>query len=489
MTASRRRALAGLSALPLLGCRMGTEHLPPRLPRTARVSVPPIDYGTLASGPEVRVLQDHGVPLVAMAVAVRAGHRDEPAGQEGLVRLGASLLLEGMGGSDRAALLDRYGDLGATPHWLVAPSLVALGCTVHADDAPAALSLLVDNLRRPTLADEAFERLRREQRELVTASRGDPSRVAGLSVLLGVTGLEPPMAALAEGTPRSIAALRLEAARAWLASRVRPDALVILLAGAAEPEAALRWADDATRGWSSPGSPAAGPSVGAAAVAAVKTPRRTVLVPWPALGQVIVTLGGTRAPYGHADEPAEQVASSMLASMLHHELRTRQRTTYAIEPSTWDTKLGRVQRLEAKVEPAGAKQALYGIVEQAERLVHDLALVERALEGVRRSLAMELMDDHLGPDAALRQLVRAVAEGLEPDAAERRLERLMSLEPSDVQAAAARLHGPGSMRIGVVGDPDALTGVYEVLPGEGVLERRPEDLVGREPEAERIEPV
>lgn len=485
MTASRRRVLAGLSALPLLGCRMGTEHLPPRLPRTARVSVPPIDYGTLASGPEVRVLQDHGVPLVAMAVAVRAGHRGEPMGQEGLVRLSASLLLEGAGGSDRAALLDRYGDLGATPHWIVAPSLVGLGCTVHADDAPAALSLLVDNLRRPTLADEAFERLRREQRELVTASRGDPSRIAGLSVLLGITGLEPPMAALAEGTPRSIAALGLEAARAWLATRVRPDTLVVLLAGAAEPEAALRWADDATRGWVSPGSPAAAPT----AAAAVETPRRTVLVPWPSLGQAIVTLGSTRAPYGHVDEPAEQVASAMLAGMLHHELRTRQRTTYAIEPSTWDTKLGRVQRLEAKVEPTDVKRALYGIVEQVERLVHDSTIAERALQGVRRSLAMEMMDDHLGPDAALRQLVRAVAEGLGPDAAERRLERLMALDVSDVQAAAKRLHDPSTMRIGVVGDPDALSAVYEVLPAEGVLERRPEQLVGPEPAVERIEPV
>jgi predicted Zn-dependent peptidase len=43
--------------------------------------------------------------------------------------------------------------------------------------------------------------------------------------------------------------------------------------------------------------------------------------------------------------------------------------------------------------------------------------------------------------------------------------------------------------IGVVGDPTALAAVYELLPGEGVLERRPEDLVGLEPEAELVEPL
>jgi zinc protease len=485
MTPSRRRVLAGLGALPLLGCRMGSEHRPPSVPRTARVSVPAIDHATLASGPELRLLQDHAVPLVAMAVVVRAGHRGEPAGQEGLVRLVASLLLEGAGGSDRAALLDRYGDLGATPQWLVGPSLLGLSCTVHADDAPAALSLLVDNLRRPTLAEEPFQRLRREQRELVTASRDDPSRVAGLSVLLGVTGLEPPAAALAEGTPRSIAALRLEAARTWLAAHVRPDALVVLLAGAAEPDTALGWVDAATHGWSRPaGSPASTP---ASVATAVEAPRRTVVVPWPSLGQAIVALGSPRAPYGHADEPAEQVASSMLGSMLHHELRTRQRTTYAVEPATWDTKRGVVQRVEAKVEPTAVKWALYGIIEQVERLVLDGAVAERALDGTRSSIAMALMDDHNGPDAALRQLARVVAEGLGPDAAERRLERLMSLDVSDVRAAAKRLYDPSLMRIGVVGEAAALAAVYEALPGEGVLERRPEQLVGLEPEAEPVE--
>lgn len=486
MNGSRRRVLAGLGSLPLVGCStLGREHSPPRLPHTTRVSVPPVDHATLPHGPELRIVEDHGVPLVAMAVAVRAGHRHDPVGQEGLARLAASLLREGMDGGDRAALLDRYGELGATPQGFVEPSLLGLRCTVHADDAAAALQLLVDNLRRPTLGDEPLERLRREQRESVKASGADPSRIAGLSVVLGSTGLEPPTAVLTAGTPRSIAALQPAAVRGWLAAHVRPDALVVLVAGAVRRDDALGWVDAATRGWAAPADGAPVPSERAL----VEARPLTVLVPLLSLPQTIIAIGGPRAPYGHADEPAEVLASSMLGSLLHHELRNQQRTTYAVTPSTWDTKLGPVHRIETKVEPADVKQAIGGVLSQVQRLVYESGLVARALESVRRGATTGFMDDHHGADAALGQLVRAAAEGLSPNAAAERLVRFQTLAAEDVQVAMRRLYDAGSMRLGLVGGLAALQAAQRVLPPQGVVARRPEDLVGPEPAAAPLEPL
>jgi len=486
MSWSRRRALAGLGALPLVGCsQLGNERNPPRLPRTTRVSLPTVDHGTLAHGSELRLVEDHGVPLVAMAVAVRAGYRNEPGGQEGLARLATSSLLEGVEGDERLALLGRYGDLGTTPHASLEPSLLGLRCTVHADDAPAALSLLVSDLRRPTLVDAAFERLRREQREVVMNWRGEPTDVAGLGVLLGSTGLEPPTAVLASGTFQSIAALRAEAVRAWLAAHVRPDALVVMIAGAARRDEALAWIDSATRGWTATGNR---PSTPAASTVSA-TGSRIVLVPWSSLPQTIIALGGPRSPYGHADEPAETVAISMLGSLLHHELREQQRTTYAVVPATWDTKLGPVFRLEAKVEPTDVERALGGVLERVGQLVYDQDTIERVLEGMRRFITMGLMDDHHGPDAALGQLWRVAAEGLPSDAATERLARLEALEPKDVQAAAKRLYEPRTVRLGIVGDLAALEAARKVLPREGVVKRRPEELVGSEVGAAAVEPV
>lgn len=488
MKHTRRRLLAGLGTLSLLGCsRTGSEHTPPSLTRTEDLRIPAVLHGTLARGPEVRLIEDHGVPLVAMAVALRAGHRDDPQGQEGLARLTSNLLLLGVDGCDQAALLDRYGELGAMPDAFVAPALLGLQCVVHVDQGAAALRLMVENLRYATLGDEPFERLRRAQREALIASRGDPSHVAGLGVLLASGGHEPPTGMLSSGTPRSVDAVRPEDARRWWSVRLRPASLVVLIAGAVHPEDASSWVDLATRGWSSPADPV--PSLPVRDVVGPRDRMTSVLVPWPSLPQAVLAIGGLRAPYGDPDEPAETIAHSMMAGGMLRELRTLQRTSYGVVPTTWDTKLGPMHRLEATIEPADAKQAIERVLLSLQRFLNDPAAIERRLEDVRRDLAMGMMNDHHGSEAAHGQLMRAAAEGLPPHAAERRLRRLKALDVDDVVAAAQRLYASRSLRIGLVGDPAALAAARAALPESGTIERRPADLVGLDDAQAPAEPI
>ena len=132
MSTGRRRFLASLGAVPLVGCStLGSDHVPPQTPERLHLSLPPILHREHAAGPQLYLLEDHGLPLVSMAVLVRAGHRHERPGQEGLAALAATMLLRGMEGGDRVTLLESYGELGTTPAAVANSTTLGLRCTVQ----------------------------------------------------------------------------------------------------------------------------------------------------------------------------------------------------------------------------------------------------------------------------------------------------------------------------------------------------------------------
>lgn len=478
MSWSRRAVLSGLAATPWLGCTgAGTERRPPQTPSSVDVRLPTITHGSLSSGPELYLVEDHGLPLVALGVAVAAGHRHEQPGEEGRAAVAAAMVTEGMEGGDRATLLDRYGELGTTPHASVGPSQLVLGCTVHRDDAPAALRLMLDNLRSPTGADEAFERVVRAQRESLQAARGDPESVAGLGLLLASQGVEPPAITLAEGTTQSLATLTPETARTWLRPRLRLDGLVFLVAGDVREAEVLRWIGDVIAGWPpAPGPRPADPP--APEVIPEGSRPRTVLVRWPQLSQAIVALGGPREPYGHADEPAQTLAEGIMASLMHYELRRRRRISYGVQRRPWTTKLGAASQLWAKVEPAGlgeATQQLWGYLERFQR---EGQLAEEALADDRRVAMIGMMHDYHGAEPGLGQLRRLAEGGLPAVTAQRRLDRLQGLDAAAVTVALRRMYHPDRVSVCVVGDGAVLDQARAVLPADGVIERTPAQLFG-----------
>lgn len=478
MSWSRRRVLAGLGATPWLGCTAaGTERRPPRTPTAVDVTLPSVLHGALTGGATLYLVEDHGLPLVALGVGVAAGHRYEPPGAEGRAAVAAGMLTEGMEGGDRSALLDRYGELGTTPYASVGPSQLMLRCTVHRDDAPAALRLMLDNLRYPSGAEDAFERVLRAHRESLRAAQGDPEAVAGLGLLLASQGVDPPASTLAGGTDQSLAALTLEAARTWLASRLRLDGLTFLVAGDVREAEARGFIDDATAGWpAAPGLPPGAPP--ALRVIPEGARPHKVLVRWPQLPQAIVALGGPRQPYGHAAEPAQTLAEGIMASLMHYELRRRRRISYGVQRRPWVTKLGAASQLWAKVEPAGLGQATEQLWTYLQRFQREGQLADDAIDDDRRAAMIGMMHDFHGAEPELAQLRRLAEGGLPADTARRRLEWLQDLDAGGVTAALRRMFHPDRVGVCVVGSAAVLERARAVLPDDGVVERTPAQLFG-----------
>jgi len=246
---SRRNVLAGLGAAPILACAASNERRPPRTPTEIQVRLPPVVEQQRAEGPRVLVIEDHSLPLVSLVLALPAGYRHEPLGQEGVATLAASMVLEGIAGGDRINLLAQYGDLGGTPSANAGASLLTLHCTVQRDQAPQALRLMARTLLESTLDPETLERIRRELRGWFAVNRGEPSAVTGLGLLAGAFDLHPSVAALGYGTPQTLDQLDREAVRTYLQTHLRLDDAVFLLSGDLSESEAGQWVDAASQGW------------------------------------------------------------------------------------------------------------------------------------------------------------------------------------------------------------------------------------------------
>lgn len=505
---SRRRVLAGLGATPLAACaRLRDERTPPMVPSTSQVSYPVIHPSEREAGPRLTLVEDHGLPLVSMAIAIRAGHHHEPSEHPGLAAVAASMLLEGMAGGTRTEQMALYGDLGTTPATSTMGSLLVLGCTVHRDEVGPALRLMARTLRAPTMAAEAFARTLREHRQWAALARGEPALVAGLGLLTASLGVEPPSPTLGIGTPLSLDGLALETVASFLDTHVRREEATILMAGDVDEQTAWPLVEDALADWpstvstSSPPSPEESdpfaldsttepepepppspeppsPTTEPAPEPSPSRGARAVLVPWPSLPQAFIAVGGPRAPYGDEDEPGQSVATSLLASTLQYELRTRQRSTYAVQSRVWQTRLGNVHQMWVRVDPDRAHHAVAAVREQLAELSGDRQFSEQIVAEVRRSKELDSMLGFHGPEATLGELLRLADAGLPADTPRRRLEWLRDVDARRVAEALPEVLREDRRCWCVAGDPSALERAGAALSDEERLTRTPEALLG-----------
>lgn len=477
---SRRRVLAGLGAAltgpGLAGGCAGRRDRPPWVPTEVRPSLPAVVQGSLDDGMGLVLVEDRTLPLVSMAVVLRAGHRHDPPDRAGTARLCGLMLLEGIEGGDRRALLDRFGDLGTTPEVEVGPSQLGLSCTVQRADAPAALALLLRTLRGSTWSPEAFERVRGDRMQALESLRGSPDAVVSLGLLEAVYGATEPATAFGEGTPRSLSAMALADVQGWLAPWLRPELVTVLLAGDVDEAEALAWVQAAREGWApGPGGPP--PEPAAPPVRPEAERPRVVLVPWPGLSQAVVGFGGRHHPYGAPEELPRTLADAILVGMVEYELRERQRTTYGVRARTWQTQHGGLHQLWARVQPDDAGQAIDGVQQQLVRIATG-TLDPAVVEETRTIMLMDMMDEVHGPEPTLVQLWRLASAGLPGDAMQQRLERLQRLDPRHVEEALRVGYQASALRWCVVGDEAALRRAERVLPRKGVVTRRVAALFG-----------
>ena len=297
---------------PLHAATPGVDAPPTAQPARA-VAVPTMAEQRLANGLTVAVTERHDVPLVSIVLLVRAGPEQDGADRAGLAALTAALLTKGVQRGktslSASALAQQAENLGSTLDSASGWRASSLSMTVTSAHLPAALGLMAQALRAPTLAADELERARAQAQDDLRLVLGDPAEVAGQVMQRAFWGASPYGA-----NPSSASLARIGRAdvQRFYARFYRPEQTVLLLAGDVTAAGALALAQSLLGDW----------KAGAATEAAVTLPPesglpasslpRLVRVDMPGSGQTGVVVA---APFAAADAPDRrvgQVANAVL---------------------------------------------------------------------------------------------------------------------------------------------------------------------------------
>ena len=191
--------------------------------------------------------------LVSVHLLTDAGAAGEDEVQGGVAALTAQLLVTGTERLDAAAFAEtteRLGiDVSSESSWDSARAgFTALGAKL--DDG---LALLAEMICTPRLDEREFERLKAERLNDILQARADPGRLADERFLAEVYAPDTPYGRLSAGTPETVGTLDVRATRDFHATRYAPGVANLVIAGAIEPEAAMRSAERHLGVWSGTG--------------------------------------------------------------------------------------------------------------------------------------------------------------------------------------------------------------------------------------------
>ncbi|WP_157595461.1 M16 family metallopeptidase [Plesiocystis pacifica] len=452
---------------------VGSEHEPPTTPETITVTFPPIARHEFGGDAQLYMLEDRSSPLVSLGVCIQAGFADDPVNKEGLARLVVSCMRRSGGGH-----LEGLTTLGAELSSRLRPQSIGLRCTVERKYAAQALALLVRGFSKLDRDPALFERERNAQLELLGAMRSDPRSLGGHGIVFASLPVAPASRSLATGCPESVASISHEDFLRWVDAHLRPSRLSFALAGNLSLDEAKSWAIAAATGWTvatrTPASPT--PPV------PIDPDRHgAVLTPLPGMQDVILSYGGTEAPYGARDRVLIETANSFVASFINRKLRTHLRAAYGVDWQAWQTRSEIVTQYFAPVTPEALAPAIQGCRRQLEQLQDDPQIRRRAgLIANENRLAQYVaqMRRYETTSAACGQLLNMADVRLPVERAYRELDQLYALDGSKIASVISERFAPEKMRWSVVGPPEAIERAAGSFGAAKVVRRTVEGLVG-----------
>lgn len=136
---------------------------------------------TTPAGIGVWLVEDHGLPLIALRFAMRGGSLDDPPGREGAGDLLAAMLDEGAGPLNAETFQDRLEALGSQMSFSISRAAFSGGFVSVSGHVRDTAGLLRLSLTEPQLLTDDFERVRKEK---IAAIAQDERSSNGLALRL-----------------------------------------------------------------------------------------------------------------------------------------------------------------------------------------------------------------------------------------------------------------------------------------------------------------
>jgi zinc protease len=219
-----------VSGCALFGSRPAWELPAPPPPEAPVVQPGMLHRAVLENGIEVLVLEDRRLPRVVLGVRFRRGEGSLPPASAGLASFTADLLSRGAGERDALAFAEAVDSLGASVGAGAGWDTVGVSASGLSRDLDFLIGVLADMLLRPRFDPAEAERAKGERLAALERAKDDPATLAGWYAARAVYeghrfGL--PLS----GTPETVAALDVEAARAFHAEAFVPNDAIFSVSG------------------------------------------------------------------------------------------------------------------------------------------------------------------------------------------------------------------------------------------------------------------
>lgn len=444
----------------------GLDTPPPaQPPRPLRL--PAFTQHTLANGLRVVVAPRHALPLVSVALLVRAGPERDPPGRAGTAALTAALLGKGARRGARevgaSALAQQAEALGAALESSASWRSSHIAMTVATPRLDAAAQLLADLVRRPTLAAAELDRLRAQALDGLRVSLQDPAAVAGLVARRAYWGEAAYGRAV---TPASLRRIGRADVQAFHARHYRPARTVLVLAGDVAAERGVALAERLFGHWHADAWPADDAPPVPPAAAAPDTP--LLLVDMPGSGQCAVVVAAPFVAQESADRRIAQVANAVLgggySARLNQEVRIKRGLSYGAFSEAEAHPGAGMASATTQTSHANAAQALQLLRGEIERLAEAPPAAEEL--AARQATLVGSFARRLDTTGGLATLVMAqLAQGRPLDELARRVAEILAVTPAQVQAFAQQHWRAAALRGVIVGDLKAAGEALATLPG------------------------
>lgn len=296
------------------------------------VKLPSYRTATLPNGAVVALVEKRDTPLVSIKVTVRGGGLGDPAGKDGTASLYTDLIQKGAGNRNAAQFAEAIENVGGSLSAGAGTESLGVNASFMSRDVDLMLELVADVLQRPRLDAAEFEKVRTLAAQSIVAAKDSDPRALMSSYGEAWLFRGHPYGRPVTGSEASLAAIKLDDIKRYVAGQVGGDRTIITMVGDFDAAMVLQKLERTFGTWRK-----AGAAVPTAPTPARVTGRPVLLVDKPGATQTYFWLGSVGASRTDPARTAQSVVNTVFGgrftSMLNTELRMKSGLTYGASSS------------------------------------------------------------------------------------------------------------------------------------------------------------
>jgi zinc protease len=409
----------------------------------------------LSNGLQVRIVEQHELPVVQMSLLVPIGTDADPPGRYGIAGLTSAMLTEGAGARSATAIADALDGLLANLSASCGVDSCSVQLYVPVGHLAEALPIMADVSLRPTFPKQELERVRQQRLGALLNARDDPDSIAALAFARGIYGPSDRKAAAQIGTADSIKALTAADLESFHYAVYRPGNSTLIVVGDVESDQVIglleahfgKWQAATARG-----------GVDKPAPPRQRPPRQLTLIDMPGAPQSRILIGGVSGSSSMSDLFPIQVLNTILRG------RFASGRNATLRDYTSGVRLGFDMRKSASPFVVAAAAQSDKTADSVRELLSELTGVLKGLSTdelarAKDDIAVQFPRTFQATgriSTRLKAVESLVVYGLPDDYYSTYMSAIRAVGPGDVQRIAEQYIQPDQLEIVIVGDRNTI---------------------------------